>query len=294
MDIKEQFVVGGCLPQKKDKRDWKIDKLLPLGAVQLPQEFLPTYENDFTYNQGRSSECCACAYTYLRHLQEMDREEQSGFVEPFSPSFTYANRDSNENFEGMYMRNCLKRSKLGTLPWKYFPNFYSLNKCQDIFNKNKIRFYTLAYPFRTSSFYTVNTEEEFKTAIYLTKGVMIGIMVTDAFYYPNKDGIIEYPNCQEKEYGGHSLLVDGYTYIDGELYLRIKNSWGDSWGVEHGHCYMSFEDYKAHTIDEGYVVVDEIKEQEITCTYPKTRLKAFVDDLIYKIKDFIYTKHKTS
>jgi hypothetical protein len=27
---------------------------------------------------------------------------------------------------------------------------------------------------------------------------------------------------------------------------------------------------------------------------PKTRLKAFVDDLIYKIKDFIYTKHKTS
>jgi hypothetical protein len=294
MDIKEQFVVGGCLPQKKDKRDWKIDKLLPLGAVQLPQEFLPTYENDFTYNQGRSSECCACAYTYLRHLQEMDREEQSGFVEPFSPSFTYANRDSNENFEGMYMRNCLKRSKLGTLPWKYFPNFYSLSKCQDIFNKNKIRFYTLAYPFRTSSFYTVNTEEEFKTAIYLTKGVMIGIMVTDAFYYPNKDGIIEYPNCQEKEYGGHSLLADGYTYIDGELYLRIKNSWGDSWGVEHGHCYMSFEDYKAHTIDEGYVVVDEIKEQEITCTYPKTRLKAFVDDLIYKIKDFIYTKHKTS
>jgi hypothetical protein len=255
---------------------------------------LPTYENDFTYNQGRSSECCACAYTYLRHLQEMDREEQSGFVEPFSPSFTYANRDSNENFEGMYMRNCLKRSKLGTLPWKYFPNFYSLNKCQDIFNKNKIRFYTLAYPFRTSSFYTVNTEEEFKTAIYLTKGVMIGIMVTDAFYYPNEDGIVEYPNCQEKEYGGHALLADGYTYIDGELYLRIKNSWGDSWGVEHGHCYMSFKDYQLHTIDEGYVVVDEIKEQEITCTYPKTRLKAFVDDLIYKIKDFIYTKHKTS
>jgi len=294
MDIKEQFVVGGCLPQKKDKRDWKIDKLLPLGAVQLPQEFLPTYDNDFTYNQGRSSECCACAYTYLRHLQEMDREEQSGFVEPFSPSFTYANRDSNENFEGMYIRNCLKRSKLGTLPWKYFPNFYSLNKCQEIFNKNKIRFYTLAYPFRTSSFYTVNTEEEFKTAIYLTKGVMIGIMVTDAFYYPNENGIIKYPNCQEKEYGGHCVLADGYKYIDGELYFRIKNSWGDSWGVEHGHCYMSFKDYQLHTIDEGYVVVDEIKEKEIICTYPKTRLKAFVDDLIYKIKDFIYTKHKTS
>lgn len=289
MDIKEQFVVGGCLPQEKDKRDWKLDKLISLGAVQLPQEYLPVYDNDFTYNQGRSSECCACAYNYLRHLQEMDKDTQSGFTEPFSPSFTYGNRRKGEDFEGMYLRSCLIKAKEGTLPWKYFPNFYSYPRCKEIFEKNKIKFLNIAYPFRISSFYTVNTEEEFKTAIYLTKGVMIGIMVTDAFYHPNKDGIIVYPKSQEEEYGGHALLITGYTYIDGKLYLRIKNSWGKEWGIN-GCCYMSFEDYKAHTIDEGYVVVDNIKEKELSQIYPKTRFKTFIDNFVYKFKDWFYSK----
>ena len=30
------------------------------------------------------------------------------------------------------------------------------------------------------------------------------ILETDAFYYPNQDGIITYPTYQEKEYGGHA------------------------------------------------------------------------------------------
>ena len=166
----------------------------------------------------------------------------------------------------------------------------SYPRCKEIFEKNKIKFLNIAYPFRISSFYTVNTEEEFKTAIYLTKGVIIGIMVTDAFYYPNQDGIIVYPKSQEKEYGGHALLATGYTYIDGKLYLRIKNSWGKEWGVDNGHCYMSFEDYKAHTIDEGYVVVDNIKEKELSQIYPKTRFKVFIDNLVYKFKDWFYSK----
>lgn len=290
MNYKEIYNVGGCLPQPKDKRDWKLDKLIPLGAIKLPKEWLPIYNYDFTYDQGNSSECCACAFSYYRHLQEMDDETQSGFKEPFSPSFTYANRDADENFEGMYLRSALKRARLGALPWKYFPNFYSLPKCQEIYNKNKIKFLNLAYPFRISSFYVVNTEEEFKTAIYLTKGVMIGIMVTDAFYEPNKDGIIDYSHDTGKQYGGHAMFVDGYTYINDELYLRIKNSWGDEWGVEHGHCYMSFKDYQAHTIDEGYVVVDEIQEKEITTTFPRPRFKAILDDFIYKIKNLLFSK----
>lgn len=290
IDYKEKYKVGGCLPQPKDKRDWNFDKLIPLGAVQLPKEFLPKYNYDFTYNQGDSSECCACAFTYYRHLQEMDEDTQSGFKEPFSPSFTYANRNDDENFEGMYLRSALKRARLGALPWKYFPDFYSLAKCKEIYNKNKIKFFNLAYPYRISSFYVVRTEEEFKTAIYLTKGVMIGIMVTDAFYEPNEKGIIDYSKDTENQYGGHSMLVDGYTYIDGKLYLRIKNSWGDEWGVEHGHCYMSFEDYQAHTIDEGYVVVDDIQEKGLSQSYPKTRLKAILDVIKYKIKDLLFSK----
>ena len=289
IDYKAEYKVGGCLPQPKDKRDWKLSKLFTVSAVQLPREYLPDY-GDFTYNQGRSSECCACSYCYIRHLQEMDKETQSGLQEPFAPSFQYANRKEDENFEGMYLRSCCLKGKEGSIPWHYFPNFYSLRKCQEIFQKNKIKFLNIAYPYRISSFYTVNTEQEIKTAVYLTKGVLIGIMVTDPFYYPNKDGIIDYSNDTMNTSGGHALTVDGYKYIDDKLYLRIKNSWGKEWGVENGHCYMSFEDYQKYRMDDGYVLVDDINEVKLTSLYPKSRLKAFLDTIIYKLKDLLYSK----
>lgn len=289
IDYKSEYKVGGCIPQPKDKRDWKLDKLLTVSAVQLPREYLPDY-GDFTYDQGRSSECCACSYCYIRHLQEMDKENQSGFKEPFSPSFQYANRDASENFEGMYLRSACKRGVEGSLPWKYFPNFYSLHKCQEIFQKNRIKFLNIAHPYRISSFYTVNTEQEIKTAVYLTKGVLIGIMITEPFYHPNKDGVIDYSYDNMKQYGGHALCIDGYKYINDKLYLRIKNSWGKNWGVENGHCYISFDDYQKYKIDEGYVLVDEVNELKITSLYPKSHLKAFLDVIIYWLKNVLYDK----
>lgn len=290
IDYRQKYKVGGCIAQPKDKRDWKLDKLITLGSVKLPKEYLPDY-GDFCYDQGDSSQCCACSFCYLRHLQEQDNMNQSGLTEPFSPSFQYANRREGENFEGMHIRSCLLKAREGSLPWHYFPYFYSLKQCQEIFRKNKIRFLNLAHPYRISSFYTVFTEEEFKTAIYLTKGVMIGIMVTDSFYEPNKKGIIDYSNDTDIQYGGHALLCDGYCYINNQLYLRIKNSWGKHWGVENGHCYISFKDYRNHAIDEAYAIVDNINEVKLSQTYPKTHLKAFLDNIVYKIKNILY-KHK--
>ena len=288
IDYKSEYKVGGCLPQPKDKRDWKLDKLLAVSAVQLPRDFLPDY-GEFTYDQGRSSECCACSYCYIRHLQEMDNNTQSGLQEPFAPSFQYANREVEDNYEGMMLRKCCLKGKEGSLPWHYFPNFYSLKKCQEIFQKNKIKFLSIAHPYRISSFYTVNTEQEIKTAVYLTKGVLIGIMVTDAFYYP-KRGIIDYTHDGKTQYGGHAMVIDGWKYINDKLYLRIKNSWGKNWGVENGHCYMSFEDYKKYAIDEAYVLVDEVDEVKLASLYPKSHLKAFLDAIIYKLKDLLYSK----
>ena len=53
---------------------------------------------------------------------------------------------------------------------------------------------------------------------------------------------------------------------------------------------MSFEDYKKYSIEEGYVLVDEIDEVKLTELYPKSRLKAFLDTIIYKLKDWYYGK----
>ena len=103
IDYKSQYKVGGCIPQPKDKRDWKLDKLIPLSAVELPREYCSKIPYKWIYDQGRSSECCACAYSMIRIMQEL---EQSHIDEPFAPSFTYANRDEGEDYEGMMPRKC--------------------------------------------------------------------------------------------------------------------------------------------------------------------------------------------
>lgn len=290
IDYKSKYKVGGCVPQPKDRRDWKLNKLLAVNSVQLPKNYLPDY-GDFTYNQEDSSECCACAYCYIRHLQEMD-DNQSGLEEPFSPSFQYANRDIEDSYyEGMQLRKCVLKGREGSLPYHYFPNFYSLSKCQEIFKKSRIKFLNIAYPYRISSFYTVKTVKEIKTAIYLTKGILVGIVITDSFYTPDENGIVDYSNDTiDNEQDGHAVCIDGWKYIDNKLYLRIKNSWGKEWGVENGHCYMSYEDLKKSLVDECYVLVDEINEIKLSQTYPKTRLKAFLDVIIYKLKDLLFGK----
>ena len=101
IDYKSVYKVGGCIPQPKDKRDWKFKKYVkPLRAMQLPDNYESDIPNDFVFDQGNSSECCACAYSMVRMIQE---HEQSGLDEPFSPSFTYANRKIGD-YEGEGMR----------------------------------------------------------------------------------------------------------------------------------------------------------------------------------------------
>ena len=40
IDYKSEYKVGGCLPQPKDKRDWKFGKYVkPLMAIRLPENF---------------------------------------------------------------------------------------------------------------------------------------------------------------------------------------------------------------------------------------------------------------
>lgn len=241
---------SGLLKQPIDKRDWKLEKLIPMGAIKLPEEYEPDRTDVPVYDQGDSSECCACAYSTIRFIQE----QKSGLTEPFAPSFTYGNRLPDEHFEGMYLRSCLKQGKYGSVLWREMPFFGSVSKCVSYFNRHKIDLLNKAKNYKIDSYYVARTDEEIKTGIYLTGACLCGVECQQSIFKPDERNIVKYiPHG--KTYGGHALTLVGYKLIDGKEHWIIRNSWGKDYG-DNGNFYISFEDFRKIVMDDVYVVVD--------------------------------------
>jgi hypothetical protein len=199
--------------------------------------------------------CAACAYNTIRYLQEKD---QSQLEEPFSPTFNYANRPDNENFEGMYLRTVCKKGREGSVPYSVLPGFYNLATAKIKFARDKERLLEMAKPFAISSFYQASSREQIKTAIYTLKGVIAGVYVTDEFYNPKNGCVIYNPN-NPRNWGGHAICVIGFKVNkNGDFWWRIQNSWGKEYG-ENGRIWLS-GNYPF--IESPYAIVDGVDEMK--------------------------------
>ena len=233
----EEYI--GIYKSPYDGRDYVLNELIPKGSISIPDNY-ETSRAPFVYDQGNSSECAACAYNMIRYLQESDTDNGgSGITEKFSPSFTYGNRISGEDFEGMYLRSVCKKGREGSIPWSQFPGFHTYSKCKMIVNNNKKKWEEMAYPFRISSFYQCITREQVQQAIIESKAVLTGINVLECIYTVDSDGIVYYdPNRDYKSYGGHAIILTGWnTLKDGSIRWIACNSWGEGYG-DHGYFYI--------------------------------------------------------
>ena len=254
INFKKQFAgTNGLYKSPYDGRDFHFNDLILANSVKVPDNY-ETETTPFIYNQGRSSMCAACAYNTIRFLQE---KNQSQLEEAFSPTFNYANRPDNENFEGMYLRTVCKKGREGSIPYSILPGFYTLPVAKIKFNREKERYLEMAKPFAISSFYQVSSREQIKTAIYTLKGVIAGVYVTDEFYNPRSGGYVIYNPNNPRNYGGHAIAVVGYkTDKDGKFWWRVQNSWGKEYG-DNGRIWLS-GDYPF--IESPYALVDSVDE----------------------------------
>lgn len=256
MDYKRTYRYNnGVYTSPYDSRDYKFNDLV-MGVIDIPDNY-ETEEMPFIYNQGRSSMCCACAYNSIRFMQERDKE-QSELDEPLSPCFTYGNRDSDSfEGEGMYLRDCCKKGRDGSVLLSELPYFCSYIKAKGYVNNNKEDLLNKAKPFAISSFYVCKSRKDIQQAIITTKAVLIGIPVFDCYYRPLPDGAIDYnPSKDVKSNGGHAQAICGWKTIDNKLYWKVLNSWSKDWGVN-GYCWLP-EDYP--WMDDAYVIVDNDME----------------------------------
>jgi C1A family cysteine protease len=80
--------------------------------------------------------------------------------------------------------------------------------------------------------------DEIVTMLDQGRPVVLGLVITDAFYRPDKSGRI-LDQSPDTERAGHAVLGVGHAVsAEGMGILLIRNSWGVSWGLG-GHAWLS-------------------------------------------------------
>ena len=245
----KMYKAGGLLKSPADTRDWEIKEILPLMAVEFPDNYQPDIP---TFDQKDSNECAACAFAAIDYSLN---KKLSDLSEPLSPSSMYANRFPNELFEGMYIRSVMKKAVSdGIVRWSDFPGFYTLKEAIRLFNQNRDQLLEKCKEFTIDSFYTCSTEYEIMSACYFGGGVEIGINVDQQYYHPDQNGSIN-TRYSGKSLGGHGNAIIGWRTRDSKQEYMIKNSWGEKYG-ENGNLFMTFDVLKSYLMDNMFVPVD--------------------------------------
>ena len=78
--------------------------------------------------------------------------------------------------------------------------------------------------------------------------VVLGLVITDAFWTPGAAGIVP-PRDPDIERGGHAVLAVGHGRDEnGDRLVLIRNSWGERWGLG-GHAWLA-EPYLARQLHQ--------------------------------------------
>lgn len=81
------------------------------------------------------------------------------------------------------------------------------------------------------------TSDDIRAALHEGFPVSFGFTVYKSFNSVGKNGVVPYPEKNEKVLGGHAVLIVGYD--DSKEQFLVRNSWSAKWGDE-GYCYFNY------------------------------------------------------
>ena len=237
-------LTGGCILRKEHPLDYKYG--IVSGVSETPT--VVTYPMTFRLwtsgikNQQTKNTCVAHALATLKETQEYYDARDT---KKFSTNWIYGNRtDSQYQGEGMYIEEALNNLKnYGAVYLEDLPDNLDYTDALKIVNNRKSELLTKAQEHKIKSYAIPHNANEIKTALYNDHSpVVIGILIYESFYNINNSGIAPIPNIKkEVEYGGHAVVIIGWTVINNKEYWVVQNSWGENWG-DNGCFYIGIND----------------------------------------------------
>jgi len=234
---------------KTDKRDIQFSAtILPHSEVVLPKSVDLRSKCPPVYDQGKLGSCtanagCACRIMLLNNTQV-----------DLSRLFLYF---TERGLEGNFLKDvgaslrdtCKSIYKFGICEENLMP--YDEKKYSHPPSKKAFQ---SAGKYRISAYKSLSTLDEIKQNLALRQQpVLLGMDVYESFEsnVVKDTGKMRMPKKNEKNLGGHAVLVTGYKdskrsygFMSNNKsdsgYLIIRNSWGSNWG-DKGYFYMPYE-----------------------------------------------------
>lgn len=234
-------LTGGCLYKPESAKDYEFSAIL--SATMQLENRLPEFFSLWTpevKNQQVKETCVAHALSSAMEI--LSRYYNGSMFSKYSTVFSYGARSEGQyEGEGMYISEALANLKEFGLP-KETGNFsFNLNykEAKKYVEENPALF-DQAKEHKISGYARVRTENEMMKALYFQKTpIIVGMSIYESFYNVNATGIVPKPKENEKCYGGHAMIITGWTEIDDEPYWVVQNSWGNYFG-DNGFCYIPF------------------------------------------------------
>ena len=94
--------------------------------------------------------------------------------------------------------------------------------------------------------------EEIVAELDAERPVVLGLLISDAFYIPDSEGRVV-SETGDIVRGGHALLAIGHGAERDGRFLLVRNSWGTDWGLS-GHAWLR-QDYVEHHLHQTAAIV---------------------------------------
>lgn len=243
MDVDYKNIpLDGIIDSPVDLRDYNYKDLSCNNNSQIPEKF----EIEYPFEPRNQLNTSTCAFQSVSAIIETINNVND-YV---SDGFLNAMRDvyDCQLGKGAVTREIMKLAcNSGIVSKLDFPNLEDYPTISESFDKlsNKTEIIEKAKQLKCQSYVRVDIEDVPSYLFNEKKPLVVTTRLYESFYKvnkPNTDGLVPYPSYGER-CGNHAMVIIGYKYINGQLYLKILNSWGKYWCLN-GFCWINAKDDK--------------------------------------------------